>query len=190
LRDTKHLRTVNGELMLEQKDELSDIIVGLEQRISVYETKLKDLKKKRERLSDEVATVEKYLELTKTLYRVEADKVKLANLSSHIITGDKGSSPVSVDNVADQSRELLLGRSKYAGMSMPDATYVILREAGRPMHAKELYKQLIEGGLQIRGKTPVTSIATSLKRDSRFRKVAPNTFSGIDQTEQPLTRVV
>ena len=56
--------------MDEQKDELSDIIVGLEQRISVYESKLKDLKKKRERLNEEVATVEKYLELAKTLYRV------------------------------------------------------------------------------------------------------------------------
>ena len=176
--------------MDEQKDELSDIIVGLEQRISVYESKLKDLKKKRERLNEEVATVEKYLELAKTLYRVEADKVKLANLSSQVITDERGTLPLSVNDDADQSREILLGRSKYSGMSMPDAAFVILRDAGRPMHAKELYKQLIEGGLQIRGKTPVTSIATSLKRDSRFRKVAPNTFVGIEPTEQPLTRVV
>lgn len=176
--------------MDEQKVELSDIIVGLEQRISVYESKLKGLKKNRERLNEEVATIEKYLELTKTLYRVEADKVKLANFPSQIITDEKGSLSFSVNDVADQSREILLGRSKYAGMSMPDAAFVILRDVERPMHAKELWKQLIEGGLQIRGKTPVTSIATSLKRDSRFRKVAPNTFVGIEKTEQPLARVV
>jgi hypothetical protein len=44
------------------------------------------------------------------------------------------------------------------------------------MHAKELLQRLIEGGLQIKGKTPLTSVATSLKRDKRFRKVGPNTF--------------
>jgi hypothetical protein len=48
------------------------------------------------------------------------------------------------------------------------------------MHAKELVQRLVEGGLQIRGKTPLTSIATSLKRDKRFRKVGPNTFEALD----------
>jgi hypothetical protein len=44
------------------------------------------------------------------------------------------------------------------------------------MHAKELLQRLLEGGMQIKGKTPLTSVATSLKRDKRFRKVGPNTF--------------
>jgi hypothetical protein len=44
------------------------------------------------------------------------------------------------------------------------------------MHAKELIQRLVEGGLHIKGKTPLTSVATSLKRDKRFRKVGPNTF--------------
>lgn len=176
--------------MEDQRDELKDIIVGLEQRISVYESKLKDLTKKRERLNEEIATIEKYLELAKTLYRVEADKVKLANLSSQIITDEKGSPPLPETDVTDQSREILLGRSKYVGMSMPDAAFVILREEKRPMHAKELCQRLIEGGMQIRGKTPVTSVATSLKRDPRFKKVAPNTFEGILKNDQSFTRAV
>jgi len=71
--------------MDDQKDELKDIVVGLEQRITAYESKLKDLKKKRERLNEEIATIEKYLELAKTLYRVEADKAKLGSLSSQIL---------------------------------------------------------------------------------------------------------
>ncbi|RMH09028.1 MAG: hypothetical protein D6704_02080 [Nitrospirae bacterium] len=177
-------------LMEEQKGELKDILVGLEQRISAYESKLKDLKKKRERLNEEIATIEKYLELAKTLYRVEADKAKLASLSSQIITDERGGAPLPVADVTDQSREILLGRSKYVGMSMPDAAYMILREEGRPMHAKELCQRLIEGGLNIRGKTPVTSLATSLKRDPRFRKVAPNTFEGITESDKPLTQAV
>jgi len=55
------------------------------------------------------------------------------------------------------------------------------------MHAKELVQRLLEGGLQIKGKTPLTSVATSLKRDKRFRKVGPNTF---EAPEDLLTRAV
>jgi len=176
--------------MENQKDELKDIVVGLEQRINAYETKLKDLKKKRERLNEEIATIEKYLELAKTLYRVEADKAKLASLSSQILTDETGNPPVPETDVTDQSREILLGRSKYVGMSVSDAAYKILRDANRPMHAKELYQHLLEGGMQIRGKTPVTSVSTSLKRDPRFRKVAPNTFECSENPDRSFTRAL
>lgn len=176
--------------MEEEKDELRDIIVGLEQRISAYENKLKDLQKKRERLNEEIATTERYIELAKTLYRVEADKAKLASLSSQIITDEKGPLPPPDTDVTDQSREILLGRTKYVGMSVPDAVYKILREVRQPLHAKELYQQLLEGGMRIRGKTPVTSVATSLKRDRRFRKVGPNTFEVISDGDKSLTHAV
>ncbi|MDH5426674.1 MAG: winged helix-turn-helix domain-containing protein [Nitrospirota bacterium] len=162
--------------MENQDDELQDILGGLEQRISVYERKRKELQKKREQLGDEIATLEKYLELAKTLYRVEADKAKLASLSFQIASHEKGEVSASDADVATKSREILLGRSKYVGRSVPDAVYMVLQEVGRPLHAKDLFQRLKEGGMPIRGKTPVTSIATSLKRDSRFRKVGPNTF--------------
>lgn len=168
-------------------EELKDIIVGLEQRISAYKSRLQELEKKRKRLEEEIATIKKYLELAETLYRVEADKAKLASLSSQIITDEKGPRPLPVADVTDQSREILLGRSKYAGKSVPEAAYQILREANRSMHAKELLQRLVEGGLQIKGKTPLTSVATSLKRDKRFKKVGPNTF---EATAGSLTEAV
>jgi hypothetical protein len=162
-------------------EELTDILVGLEQRISAYKNRFQELEKKRRRLDDEIATIKKYLELAETLYRVEADKAKLASLSNQLITDDtKGSRPAPVMDVTDQSREILLGRSKYVGKSVPEAAYEILRESNRAMHAKELVQRLGEGGLHIKGKTPLTSIATSLKRDKRFRKVGPNTFEALD----------
>jgi hypothetical protein len=163
-------------------EELTDILVGLEQRINAYKSRFQELEKKRRRLDDEIATIKKYLELAETLYRVEADKAKLASLSNQIITPDdsKGIRLGPVTDVTDQSREILLGRSKYVGKSVPQAAYEILRESNRAMHAKELVQRLIEGGLQIKGKTPLTSIATSLKRDKRFRKVGPNTFEALD----------
>ncbi|NJL16566.1 MAG: hypothetical protein HC938_04565 [Nitrospira sp.] len=163
-------------------EELKDILVGLEQRINAYKSRFQDLEKKRRRLDDEIATIKKYLELAETLYRVEADKAKLASLSNQIIPADdsKGIRPPQMMDVTDQSREILLGRSKYVGKSVPQAAYEILRESNRAMHAKELVHRLIEGGLQIKGKTPLTSIATSLKRDKRFKKVGPNTFEAVD----------
>lgn len=161
-------------------EELTDILVGLEQRINAYKSRFHDLEKKRRRLDDEIATIKKYLELAETLYRVEADKAKLASLSNQIITTDDSKGIRPVMDVTDQSREILLGRSKYVGKSVPQAAYEILRESNRAMHAKELVQRLIEGGLHIKGKTPLTSIATSLKRDKRFRKVGPNTFEALD----------
>ncbi|MFO0732083.1 MAG: hypothetical protein U0361_14085 [Nitrospiraceae bacterium] len=74
-------------------EELTDILVGLEQRISAYRNRFQELEKKRRRLDDEIATIKKYLELAETLYRVEADKAKLASLSSQIITDEKAFAP-------------------------------------------------------------------------------------------------
>ena len=73
------------------------------------------------------------------------------------------------------------------GKSVPEAAYQVLRDANRSMHAKELVQRLVEGGLHIKGKTPLTSVATSLKRDKRFRKVGPNTF---EATEEVLSHAV
>ena len=160
-------------------EEHTDILVGLEQRNNAYKNRLQDWEKKRRRLDDEIATIKKYLELAETLYRVEADKAKLAGMSMQLTGDEKGTRVLPVD-VTDQSREILLGRSKYAGKSVPEAAYQVLRETNRPMHAKELVQRLVEGGLQIKGKTPLTSVATSLKRDKRFRKVGPNTFEAIE----------
>jgi HB1, ASXL, restriction endonuclease HTH domain len=168
-------------------EELTDILVGLEQRISAYKSRLLELEKKRSRLHDEIATIKKYLELAETLYRVEADKAKLVSLSSQLSPDDKGARPMPVTDVTDHSREILLGRSKYVGMSVPEAAYQILSEAGGPLHAKELVQRLTEGGMHIKGKTPLTSVATSLKRDKRFRKVGPNTF---EAAHEALTKAV
>src|SRR5437773_1901364 len=75
---------------MEYMEELKDIIVGLDQRIIAYKSRLQELQKKREKIDDEIATIKKYLELAETLYRVEVDKAKLASLSSQIVTAASG----------------------------------------------------------------------------------------------------
>ncbi|MFL6256739.1 MAG: hypothetical protein ACJ74T_17170 [Pyrinomonadaceae bacterium] len=60
--------------------------------------------------------------------------------------------------------------------TIPHAAAVLLRESGAPLHVNELYNRLLEGGFQFTGQNPTISIAVSLNRNRRFRKVAPGTF--------------
>src|SRR4051812_28275715 len=60
--------------------------------------------------------------------------------------------------------------------TIPQATTMILREAGGPLHVNQIYNRLMEGGFTFTGNNPTISIAVSLNRNSRFRKVAPGTF--------------
>jgi hypothetical protein len=164
-------------------EELKDIIGGLEQRISAYKSKLQDLQKRKEKLEDEIITIKKYLELAETLYRVELDKAKIspmATTSNVFSFPDKEKTSktpiVGIAETTEEAKDLLFGKSKYAGLSVPQAAFLLLKDHGKPMHAKEILHKLIEGGIRIRGKTPVTSVSISLNRDKRFKKVAPNTF--------------
>jgi hypothetical protein len=65
---------------------------------------------------------------------------------------------------------------RYFDRTIPQAATMILREAGGPLHVNEIYNQLMEGGFSFTGHNPTISIAVSLNRNSRFRKVAPGTF--------------
>ncbi len=159
--------------------ELKEIITGLGQRIQVYKSKLQDLQKMREKIDGNIKTIKKYLELAETLYRVEIAKAKGGTgLMKGLSGNDK-----TTDEVEDQSDIILLEKSKYAGLSVPQATYLLLKEIGKPVHAKEIHKKLTKGGVRMRGKTPITSIAISLSRDKRFKKVAPNTFELVGDVE-------
>jgi hypothetical protein len=65
---------------------------------------------------------------------------------------------------------------RFIDRTIPQATTLILRESGVPLHVNEIYNQLLEGGFQFTGHNPTISIAVSLNRNRRFRKVAPGTF--------------
>jgi hypothetical protein len=154
-------------------EEFKDIIGGLEQRIHLHKTKLQELRKKRDRVEGEIRTTQKYLELAETLCHVEIEKAKPAPAAGEEDREGR-------DGEASGQR-ILSEQTKYVGLSVPNATFSLLKERGGPVHAKEIYKKLTAGGVQIRAKTPVTSIATSLLRDGRFLKVAPNTFALVQE---------
>ncbi|MCP9493678.1 MAG: winged helix-turn-helix domain-containing protein [Pyrinomonadaceae bacterium MAG19_C2-C3] len=65
---------------------------------------------------------------------------------------------------------------RFFDRTIPQATAMILREEGRALHVNELYNRLLDGGFNFTGQNPTISIAVSLNRNRRFRKVAPGTF--------------
>jgi hypothetical protein len=65
---------------------------------------------------------------------------------------------------------------RFVDRTIPQAATMLLREAGEPLHVNEIYNLLMEGGFNFTGHNPTISIAVSLNRNGRFRKVAPGTF--------------
>jgi hypothetical protein len=65
---------------------------------------------------------------------------------------------------------------RFLDRTIPQATALLLRESAAPLHVNEIYNRLLEGGFQFTGHNPTISIAVSLNRNRRFRKVAPGTF--------------
>jgi hypothetical protein len=65
---------------------------------------------------------------------------------------------------------------RFVDRTIPQAATMILREADGALHVNEIYNRLMEGGFSFTGHNPTISIAVSLNRNSRFRKVAPGTF--------------
>jgi hypothetical protein len=133
-------------------EELTNILVGLEQRIDAHKHQLHGPEKKRRLLDENIVTIKKYLQ---------------------VVTDDRDDCIVPVD-VTDHSRETLLANGEqYAGKSVPEAAYQVLGGANGAMHAREFVQRLVEGGLHIKGKTPVTPVAASLTTDSALKKSIP-----------------
>lgn len=66
--------------------------------------------------------------------------------------------------------------NRFGDRTITQACTLLLREAGGPLHVNELYNLLIAGGMKFRGNNPTISVAVSLSRNTRFRKVGPGTF--------------
>ena len=65
---------------------------------------------------------------------------------------------------------------RFADFRIPQAATIVLRESDRPLHVSEIFRRLSEGGFEFRGQHQLITLAVSLSRSKRFRKVAPGTF--------------
>jgi len=66
--------------------------------------------------------------------------------------------------------------NRFSDRTITQACTLLLREANGPLHVNELYNLLISGGMKFKGNNPTISVAVSLSRNRRFRKVDPGTF--------------
>lgn len=66
--------------------------------------------------------------------------------------------------------------NRFNDRTITQSCTLLLREAGGPLHVNELYNLLIAGGMKFKGNNPTISVAVSLSRNRRFRKVDPGTF--------------
>jgi len=92
-----------------------------------------------------------------------------AELSQHPLPHQRHNVPIMRNDIEPTS-------DRFFDRTIPQATTMILREANGPLHVNELYTRLLDGGFSFTGHNPTISIAVSLNRNSRFRKVAPGTF--------------
>lgn len=65
---------------------------------------------------------------------------------------------------------------RFSDLTITQACRLLLREYGKPLHVNEFYNLLVSGGMEFNGNNPTISIAVSLNRNRKFRKVAPGTF--------------
>jgi len=65
---------------------------------------------------------------------------------------------------------------RFTDFRIPQAATVVLREAREALHVSEIYRRMSDGGFEFRGQHQLITLAVSLSRSKRFRKVAPGTF--------------
>jgi hypothetical protein len=65
---------------------------------------------------------------------------------------------------------------RFNDFRIPQAATIVLREADGPLHVSEIYDRMTDGGFEFRGQHQLITLAVSLSRSKRFRKVAPGTF--------------
>ncbi len=65
---------------------------------------------------------------------------------------------------------------RFSDRTITQACTLLLRESAKPLHVNELYNLLVAGGMKFKGNNPTISVAVSLSRNRRFRKVEPGTF--------------
>jgi hypothetical protein len=92
-----------------------------------------------------------------------------AHTPSHVPVERRPQIPVVRNNVEALS-------DRFMDRTIPQAVTLLLREEGGPLHVNEIYNRLLEGGFKFTGQNPTISVAVSLNRNTRFRKVAPGTF--------------
>jgi hypothetical protein len=109
------------------------------------------------------------LPVTRSRKALRQDPLTSRSGSVTYINRGRGGVPSRTNNIEPISH-------RFADRTITQACTLLLREAGKPLHVNELYNLLVAGGMEFKGNNPTISVAVSLNRNRRFRKVDPGTF--------------
>jgi hypothetical protein len=149
-------------------------------------TRLAELEAEAEMLRSQMATFEAIIEQTELALRrvLFPDEGSAARLKYNAPTNrisreyvDVPASEAEIEaEVAKIERTEQASNVRFNDFRIPQAATIVLREANMPLHVSEIYRRMAEGGYEFRGQHQLITLAVSLSRSKRFRKVAPGTF--------------
>jgi len=157
--------------------------------------RLAEIEAESEMLRSQLATIEAIIEQTeialrKVLFPADYQALYQNNNQSNNQSGNQpGNQSVAYDiasyrpseaeieaEVAKLQQNEQSSNVRFTDFRIPQAATIILREANSALHVSEIYRRMTAGGFEFRGQHQLITLAVSLSRSKRFRKVAPGTF--------------
>jgi hypothetical protein len=137
-------------------------------------TRLAELEAEAEMLRSQLATFNAIIEQTElALRRVLFPNDKARNYDPVELRASEAEIEAEVAKI---ERTEQASNVRFNDFRIPQAATIILREANGPLHVSEIYRRMADGGYEFRGQHQLITLAVSLSRSKRFRKVAPGTF--------------
>lgn len=150
-------------------------------------TRLAEIEAEAEMLRSQLVTIDAIIEQTevalrKVLFPADYQSDSQADSRTGNRSGAYEIAPYRPSGVEIEAEVAKLQRNeqssnvRFNDFRIPQAATVILREANSSLHVSEIYRRMAEGGFEFRGQHQLITLAVSLSRSKRFRKVAPGTF--------------
>jgi hypothetical protein len=164
------LREVENEAQA-LREEIAELETMAEQTASAIDTLLVTMRtgSRGAKLGRASGSDERYSRSLRSPSTIDSGRTAVPPRSGSVAYLDRGRGPAGRAHIEPVS-------NRFADRTITQACTLLLREAGKPLHVNELYHLLVAGGMEFKGNNPTISVAVSLNRNRRFRKVGPGTF--------------
>jgi hypothetical protein len=132
---------------------MESIIVPLQERVKRVEAELDGVNDQMNRLQNRRTALARYLDVARVLLDMEQQQAFGSDAAVAEPTG-----------------------KRFANKSIAQAAFELLLEAGRPLHVRDIWKGITEGGIRSNATKPLESLTSRLVRDRRFVNIGHRTF--------------
>lgn len=139
------------------------------------ERRIASLRAHRELVQDELR--ERHSELNSIERRIQA--------AEELYRQEFGAEPPAGEGTQRMRRQTRIRRTAHGQLSWKDAVIGVLRDAGTPLHAKEIWQRLQEGGFESNAADPVRSVVSvAIRTPEKIQRTGPNTFGLVEGAGQ------